>query len=98
MKKISGFRAEKVILFSGLIVSIFISYFLYKENEREDFHQFSDIINTNTLTFTNKIEANKVVLESVASFYYSSNFVDREEFKTFVTPLLKRYPFIKALK
>ena len=98
MQKISKFRAEKVILFLGLLVSIFVSFFLYKESEREDYHQFSDVVNASTLTFKSKIEANEVVLESIASFYYFSNFVDREEFRTFVTPLLKRYPFIKALE
>lgn len=45
-----------------------------------------------------RLEANLEVLNSLKSFFYASENVDRKEFKTFVHPLLKNHKSIQALE
>ena len=43
------------------------------------------------------IQDNFTILEAIDSFYRSSKYIDREEFKTFVTPLINKHPYLQAL-
>lgn len=49
-------------------------------------------------TITEKVELNLQILDAVDAFYRASNFISRQEFNTFVTPLLDKYKYIKAIE
>ena len=45
-----------------------------------------------------RLEINEQVLLGVRSFFQASNYVDLQEFKTYVGPIIKEYKFIQALE
>ena len=50
------------------------------------------------LSIRTRIEQSMEVIESVKGFYDASEFIDREEFRLFTTPLLNRHDDIQALE
>jgi PAS domain S-box-containing protein len=60
--------------------------------------EFKNQAQKTTSAIETKLEVNEEILASVVSFYSASNKVDRDEFKKFVTPILKRNNFIQALE
>lgn len=62
---------------------------------RADFEQDAE---ARIFEFEKMLAANLEALRSIRSFYAASNFVDREEFRTFVEPALSHHPSIQALE
>ena len=91
-------KIPKMILILGLILS-FLVYKLTTDQQKVQWEQeFRNHAQKVTSSIETKLEVNEEFLTSVISFYSASNKVDREEFKKFVTPILKRNNFIQALE
>lgn len=87
-----------LILFVGIFASIFIySQIDAKKNEAHDL-EYYNLIKRQTAAVQRELNANVQVLHSVKSFYDSSSFVDRFEFREFVKTSLKEHRSIQALE
>ena len=60
--------------------------------------RLKEVVSSRVHLVERRIESNKEVLRSIVAFYEGSNFVDRQEYRTFVRSALERYPSIQALE
>jgi len=82
----------------GVTASI-AAYFLFQNMQAQQTQQ--DILSQNKskiVAIERSIDANIKVLDALKAFFDSSTYVDRQEFKTFVQPLLKNHADIQALE
>ena len=89
---------SKFILILGLVISSMIFMFTYEHQENIWKNDFANQVQKNLLTLEAKLELNEGILLNILSFYSASNEVDREAFKTFVSPILIRNKFLQALE
>ena len=54
--------------------------------------RLKEVVSSRVHLVERRIESNKEVLRSIVAFYEGSNFVDRQEFRTFVRSALERIP------
>ena len=88
----------KVIFAVGALLSILV-FNLIKSNQTKTWeNEFSNLVQKEMILLIGKLEVNMQVLLGVRSLFNSSVHVDREEFKTFVAPILERNSFIQALE
>jgi two-component system sensor kinase FixL len=98
MRKIPTFSRFTIIALGiGLIFSASIFKFTYNNQENLWKKEFINQTEKTILTLENKLEINERVLLNILAFFGASQEVDREGFKTFVTPILERNKFIQAL-
>ncbi len=87
-----------LVICAGLIVSLF-GLIGTRAWESGKIKALSDrAAEERTTAIKEAINDRMLTLEAVRSFYYASNFVSREEFRTFVTPFLNRVEEIQALE
>lgn len=82
-----------------LIFSVSTAFFFFiKKNLKDEFEkQFKDTINSKISLIETSMKEQMSILHSLELFFHSSNFVDREEFKTFISQFLKNNNFTYAL-
>ncbi|MGE0267347.1 MAG: CHASE domain-containing protein [Candidatus Omnitrophota bacterium] len=91
-------RLLPVIVFLTGVTMSFFAYSINKKLENRNIESiFSDRANKIGETVNNWLEVNNEILESIESFYLSSEFVNRLEFRKFVSGYLKRHKSIRAL-
>ena len=89
---------------AGLVVAIglclsFLTFFLVEDYERERSRDLFQHAALDRLASVERaIEVELDVVRAIVAFFDSSDAVDREEFRTFVTPFLERYDSIQALE
>jgi len=96
MKK--NFLKTYVIFFLGLCFSILLLVLDLKQQNLIWEQEFAKKVDKETTYFKSRLEINERLLLGIVSFYDASKYVDHQEFQTYVTPILKNYPFIQALE
>lgn len=91
-------RFTIISLVVGLIFSAVIFKFTYDHQKSLWEKEFTNEAEKTILTFKNILDINERTLFDILSLYGASQEVDRDEFKAFVTPILKRSKFIQALE
>jgi len=87
-----------LVICAGLILS-FLSLIGTRAWENSEIKALFDrAAEERTTAIKEAINDRMHILEAVRSFYYASDFVSREEFRTFVTPFLNRVEGIQALE
>ncbi|MBU4311635.1 MAG: response regulator [Candidatus Omnitrophica bacterium] len=87
-----------LVLCAGLIVSLFGLTVTRAWENSEIKAIFNRAAEERAVAIKEVINDRMLILEAINSFYYASNFVSREEFRTFVTPFLNRFEEMQALE
>lgn len=87
-----------LVSFLGLMISAIICINVVKWERTQAQHDFENLAKENVFRIRLELKQYLDSLEAIKNFYASSNNVDREEFRTFVTPILKDHPEIQALE
>ena len=82
----------------GFIFALGTAAILYNHEQNRVEHAFQEEIMQASAYFTGKIEVNERVLLSVVSYFNSRSDVTMDEFRIFVSPILKSYRFIQAIE
>ncbi len=86
------------VFFMGVFLSILICVFLFNNINKTNKEEFMYIQKRQVASIQRELDFNLQVLQSVESFFNASIFVDRSEFKKFVSGFLKTHDDIKALE
>lgn len=87
-----------VVLLMGIFVSGCIAYMFSILEDRSIKKHFESMVEDYVFLLERELEINLEVLYSLDSFYKSSNYIDRDEFKQFTTPFIERLDSIVALE
>ena len=91
-------KIPKIIFALGLVLS-FLSFKVTSDQQKiQRKQEFQNQAHKTTASIKGKLEVNEEILLNIISFYSASSYVTQEEFKQFVTPILKRNNFIQALE
>lgn len=82
----------------GIVVAIVGAFIIFKFEIGEKEKAFKKNNHINFINIKSKIEVNEQILKSVVYLFNSSSNVSKEEFKTFVSPILLNYSFVNAIK
>ena len=99
--KLGIWRVYFIPIFVGIIgIAASISAFMIASNLKNSVIEKELIFESKQKikTISKEIAFNLQILDAVKSFYKASNYVSRQEFNTFVTPLLSRYKNIQAIE
>ncbi len=88
----------KGVLIAGLILAVFSWGIVRDRAEKVWFDELEQEVLEDTLILTGELEVVKRELGGIVSLYQSSEFVSREEFGTYVQPILRNHPFIQAFE
>ncbi len=97
-KKYKSISAAIVTFGIGIIITLLVTFEFHQLEIREISEKFRQQSKKSIRDTVNKIELNAQILTSIAAFYSASKFVDRNEFSTFVKPVLTKNPEILALE
>lgn len=88
------------VLVGGVGIAASISGFQIASNLKEAVIEKEQIFESQQkiASISKKIDLNLQILDSVTAFYQASNYVSREEFTTFIKPLLKSYQNIITIE
>ena len=99
--KLAAWRVYSIPILVGVIgVAASISAFMIESNikisaiEKELIFESKEKVKI----ISKNIDLNLQILDAVKAFYNASNYVSRQEFSAFVTPLLSNYKNIKAIE
>ncbi|AWB58556.1 CHASE domain-containing protein [Colwellia sp. Arc7-D] len=99
--KLATWKVYSIPIFVGVIgVAASISAFMIESNlktsaiEKELIFESKEKVKT----ISKNIDLNFQILDAVKAFYNASNYVSRQEFNAFATPLLNNYKNIKAIE
>jgi len=96
-----AFLKPAVFVITGFIALLFLTFLLdnhVKKSDREYTRKcFELLANDHLYTFQEKIQKNLYVLETIRAFYNSSENVYRDEFKSFVNPLVGKQSGIQMI-
>ena len=87
-----------LLLVTGLILAVLTFKFIEKQQKQEWFDSFYHEVQETMFVIQGNLEVNKQVLLGVRSFFEASTHVDLNEFKLYVSPIIKNYTFIQALE
>lgn|GEM_PF-1211619 len=87
-----------VVLLIGIFVSGCMAYMFSILEDRSIKKHFESMVEDYVFLLERELEINLEVLYSLDSFYKSSNYIDRDEFKHFTTPFIERLDSIVALE
>lgn len=93
-----NYPAVIVTLIAGALLTTVIFLTVYHFEKIQVENMFVKNSEQSTVDISDQLNTSLLALKSLAAFYDSSVYVSREEFKTFVTPLLKDIPSLKALE
>lgn len=83
------------------VAGIALAVFVYSINKKLEQQKFESVFNDRAKEIVSSVEnwmnVNLEILESIESFYLSSNFVDRSEFADFTSGYLQRHKSLFAL-
>lgn len=82
----------------GLICSTFLFLFVYKQERQHWSESFDSYAEKQQMQLVSNLSATRDIISSVKYFYNSSTYVDSDEFRTFVTPLLQKHSYIQAIE
>ncbi len=91
-------KISKILFALGLILAFSLFKVTTDQQKVHREQNFKNQAYKATASIEAKFEVNKEILLSIVSFYSASNQVTHDEFKQFVTPILKRNNFIQALE
>ncbi len=86
------------VLFVGLIIAGFSFQATWDRQQNNWAKELEQEVLEDTLILTGQLEVNRRELLGIISFYKSSLFVSREEFRAYVNPILKHHSYIQALE
>ncbi|ARD43377.1 CHASE domain-containing protein [Colwellia sp. PAMC 21821] len=99
--KLAAWKTYSIPIFVGVIgIAASISAFMIESNleiaaiEKELIFESKEKVKT----MSKNIDLNLQILDAVKAFYNASDYVSRQEFNAFVTPLLSNYQNIKAIE
>ena len=99
--KLATWKTYSIPIFVGIIgVAASISAFMIESNisksitEKELIYESKEKVKA----ISKNIDLNLQILDAVKALYNASNYVSRQEFNAFVTPLLSNYKNIKAIE
>jgi len=98
--KNSGFFAPLVLVvfFISITTSIILYMIITNNVNKSNIEQLHHIQNREVVSLQREIDINLQVLNSIKDFYNASNNVTRDDFKIFVSEILKNFPSIQALE
>ena len=91
-------KTSLLIVTLGLVLSLGIFTTLDSSDEKRIKDKFHEEIYKLNEKLISNFAINEEILLSIRSFYNSSNFISRDEFNTFTTPLITRHKYIQALE
>ncbi len=86
-----------VVLFVGVAISSALFFILRAQEDKAESLDFNFRANTRISDIQDAIEDNLDILRALGSFYFSSQEVEREEFRTFTKGFIDLHPDIEAL-
>ncbi|PIQ97694.1 MAG: hypothetical protein COV67_02810 [Nitrospinae bacterium CG11_big_fil_rev_8_21_14_0_20_56_8] len=86
------------ILFIGIVLATIFFWQSWKKQTRNWREEFNQDVLENALILSGKLEVAERELMGILSLYRSSGEVAREDFRTFVTPILKNQNFIQRFE
>lgn len=98
MARMEKYYGVMLVSFIGFFVSIIISINVFQWEHQQTQHYFEDAAHERYFRIQLSLKQYVNALEAIKGLYASSNNVDRFEFRSFVTPILDRYPEIQALE
>ncbi|ASP46838.1 CHASE domain-containing protein [Cognaticolwellia beringensis] len=99
--KLAGWKVYSIPIFVGVIgVAASISAFMIESNLNRSAIEKDLIFKSKekVKTISKSIDLNLQILDAVKAFYNASDYVSRQEFNAFVTPLMSNYKNIKAIE
>lgn len=78
-----------IVLISGLLLSCYAYYYLQHKEATHVYVEFGQASQNRIIALKKVLEIDSLVINAVGSFYNGSNYVERDEFSTFVSPLLQ---------
>jgi len=96
--KLQSTLASLIIGVLGIVISLLIYYRLYDLENRLVYTEFQRDANSLISSLEREIAINVAALESTWGLYIASDFVSREEFHKFTTPILERNKSLQALE
>ncbi len=90
-------KQSKGVLLTGLIIAI-VAYIVTWDREKRIWsNELEREVLENTLILGGKLAVVERELQGVLALYNSSNYVSRQEFNTYVKPILKTHSYIQSL-
>ena len=86
------------MLLVGIAASTFLCIVLRNQEHGHVRKEFEQRSQDHVSAFRKTLDLNLLMMQSIKSFYASSQDVDRGEFKTFVTQLMENHPSIRAVQ
>lgn len=86
------------ILICGLIIALLLSSIFRNVEQSKIKEGIIADAEAHSILIRQKIDSNINVLRSLKAFYDASTFIDRQGFKTFVTPLIENHKDIQSLE
>lgn len=96
----SKFRAYFPVLAiftMGLSITFFAYFYIHKQKTNETYKEFIQATEDYERNFQALLASRIQTLASVKSFYNASNFVDENEFHSFVSPVLQQTPDFESI-
>jgi len=87
-----------VILIIGIALSILVSALSYYADEKLIWREFNEEVENRYSALKREIDINLDALKSVQALYFSSENIERSEFRNFTGYILKQYEDIQALE
>ena len=82
----------------GLLLAGFIFKFIWDQQKNLWEEKFFNQVQREMTILKGRLEVNERILLGVRSLFEASSYVDLNEFKTYVTPIIENYKFIQALE
>lgn len=97
MERKKNINFSYLILMFGTIISLVIGFYLNHREYQIWKEKVQVRVDHLTYEMDERVVAYKNTINGIISFFDSSQFVDRNEFRSFVTPLIKRNNYIKVI-
>jgi len=86
------------ILMIGLLLAGSIFTLVWNQQRKLWSNRFLSHVDRDMSILQGRIEVNEEILLGIRALFDASNYVDLNEFRTYVAPIMKRYEFIQALE